>query len=93
MPPVSYTHLAVDGVHIVLRVEDLDAQLGAVGVYAVGQCLEGRDLAVEMCIRDRSNCNTNQRFTVRINDLTCNLLQISIRRKSFTRQNYAFIKH
>ena len=37
---------AVDGVHIVLRVEDLDAQLGAVSVDAVGQCLEGRDLAV-----------------------------------------------
>ena len=37
---------AVDGVHIVLRVEELDAQLCAVGVYAVSQCLEGRDLAV-----------------------------------------------
>ena len=30
----------VDGVYVVLRVEELDAQLGAVGVYAVGQCLE-----------------------------------------------------
>ena len=37
---------AVDGVHIVLRVENLDAQLGAVSVHAVGQLLEGRDLAV-----------------------------------------------
>ena len=36
----------VDGVYVVLRVEELDAQLGAVGVYTVGQCLEGRDLAV-----------------------------------------------
>lgn len=37
---------AVDGIHIVLRVEELDTQLGAVGVNAVGQLLEGRDLAV-----------------------------------------------
>ena len=37
---------AVDGVNIVLRVENLNAQLGAVSVDAVGQCLERRDLAV-----------------------------------------------
>ena len=33
---------AVDGIHIVLRVEELDTQLGAVGVNTVGQLLKGR---------------------------------------------------
>ena len=34
------------GVHVVFRMEDLHADLGAVGVYAVCQILEAGDLAV-----------------------------------------------